>query len=527
MTNRTATMQLAREILACMLDRNFSQRATSTLLHVDRGTISRILKKHQAGELPWPLPPDLTEEQLTSILYAQPEAQGVDYAIDFDQIHLSLQQKGATRAILYQEWIEQAPEGKELGYQHFCKLYRRYQKKLKISMRRVDQFGEFAYIDYSGLRPHYIDAAAGTKVECELFVAVLGGSKFTYCEATPSQRLADWLRSHVRMFAYFGGVPQFVVPDNLKSGVTKADRFFPVLNESYKMMCQHYGTMPFPARARRPKDKPSVEGGVLLAQRWILFALRKRTFFSLSELNEEIGQLLERLNAKAFQKLPGSRFSRWLEHERPALQPLPATPFELAEWGKVRVAHDYHINVEGSFYSVPHRLRTMEVDYRLTEDIVEVIHCGAPVAAHPRSRVIGSVSTNPDHQPANHRAVSHWSAEQALEWARTVGSNTAALLDIQVSKARNHLVGYRTTEGMKSLCKKYGNQRVEEVCAYAMSNKVSSTQAVRDILAKKLDTLLPEGAYDGPGIKHAHENIRGAEYYARILQQSEEIDNDE
>jgi hypothetical protein len=288
-------------------------------------------------------------------------------------------------------------------------------------------------------------------------------------------------------------------------------------------MCDHYGAMVFPARAYTPKDKPAVEGGVLLAQRWILFRLRNQTFFSLRDLNKAVSSLLVQLNEKQFQKLPGSRFSRWLEHEQPALQPLPATPYKLAKWGRARAGADYVINVEGSFYSVPHSLRNMEVDYRLTADVVEFIHNNVPVATHPRSSVAGTVCISPSHQPPNHRAVANWSKEDALAWAQSIGPGTEKLLVSQLGISRNNLVAYRSAEGLKSLCKTYGQERLEEVCTYAVANNISTMARIREILNKKLDRLLQADEPDNPVARHQHENIRGADYYTQKIKESEAI----
>lgn len=527
MARKMIGMRVAREILAYLLERNMSQRAAAQIVAVDRTVVAKVFNRYRASGLPWPIPNAVSDTALRQVIYPRIGAQAEQHHIDFDTVHLALQLKGATLAILHQEWADEDPARNDLGYQQFCRRYKNYRRQLQISMRRTDQFGEVAYVDYSGMTAKYFDRHSMQDVECQVFIGVLGGSQYTYCEATHSQRLRDWLGSHVRMFAFFGGVPRAIVPDNLKSAVTKADRFFPTINESYQALCQHYGTLAFPARAGRPKDKPKAEAGVLLAQRWILFVLRKRRFFSLDELNREIAVLLTKLNEKKFQKKAGSRLLKWIEHERPALLPLPAEPYVLAEWGKVRAGQDYHVEIEHSFYSVPHRFRNTEIDFRLSDQSVELLHDGEAIACHRRSNVEGSLNTRPEHQPPNHKAVAAWSAEEALSWARGIGEQTTRMLELQLDRSRNFLSGYRTTEGMRSLCKKYGSQRVEEVCAYALENNVTSMQAIRTILSKSLDSLLPQGIQDSSVSKIVHENIRGAGYYARILSESKEQSNDE
>jgi transposase len=515
-------MRVIRDILAYQFDKKLSQRRTAKLVGFDRTVILKVITRYQKSGLPWPIPDDVSDIHLREVIYPSMGRPSFVSAIDFEAIHLGLQQKGATLTVLHDEWMAERPEHNTLSYQQFCRRYESYRRQLAISMRRADLFGQVAYVDYSGMTMTYFDPGTMKEVECQVFIGVLGGSLYTFCEATHTQRMRDWLSSHARMFSYFGGVPRTVVPDNLKAAVTKADRFFPTINESYQAMCQYYGTEPFPARAGKPKDKPKAEAGVLLAQRWILFVLRKRKFFSLNEMNQEIGLLLTRLNEKKFQKKSGSRKLKWIEHELPALMPLPAQPYVVAEWGKVRAGKDYHVEIEKNFYSVPHRFRNMEIEYKLTDTSIELLQEGEVVACHSRFRTEGGVSTKPEHQPPNHRAVSAWSIESAMSWAQGVGEETAKMLEIQLNRSRNNMSGYRTTEGMKSLCKHYGERRLEEVCRYSLANGATSMKELRTILSKNLDLLLPQDSPANSIPEINHENIRGAKYYADILNTTKE-----
>lgn len=525
MTRKMISMRIVRDILTYLLDRNMTQRNTARIVGVDRTVVLKMLNRYQESGLPWPIPEIVSDTKLKEIVY--PSTKRVDFSINFDVIHEALQGKGATLAVLHDEWVTEAPGRNTLSYPQFCKRYDKYRRQLSISMRRADQFGEVAYVDYSGMTACYFDPNTMQEIKCQIFIGVLGGSQYTYSEAMHTQRMRDWLSCHARMLTYFGGVPRVIVPDNLKAAVTKADRFFPTVNESYRAMCQYYGTMPFPARAHKPKDKPKAEAGVLLVQRWILFVMRKRKFFSLDELNREIAALLIKLNEKPFQKKSGSRKLKWIEHELPALMPLPAQPYIPAEWGKVRAAKDYHVEIERSFYSVPYRFRNSEIEYKLTDTSVELLQEREVIASHERSKIEGSVSTKLEHQPPNHKAVSGWNADEAISWARGVGEHTAKMLATQLERSRNFMSGYRTTEGMKSLCKRYGGERLEEVCCYALANSATSMLEVRTILSKNLDSLLPRGFSDNPAPEIAHENIRGAEYYARILNETKENEYDE
>lgn len=512
-------MRKIRDVLTCLFERNLSYRDAALYTGVGRSAVHAAKKRFDLAGLVWPLPAEMDDALLERALYPgqAPGPTGLLPPVDFALVHESLKAKGATLATLHLEWLEQHPGQSPISYSHYCKLYQIFKKGLQISMRRIDAYGEVAYVDYSGMTMDIINAETGVATPVQIFVGVLGASNYTYCEASATQRSRDWIASHVRMFEYFGGVPHVVVPDNLKAAVTKADRFSPVVNETYLAMCRYYGTNPFPARAYKPRDKSKAESGVLLAQRWILFVLRRHKFFSIAELNREIASLLEKLNARKFQKLEGSRFSRWLEHERSALLPLPSQRYELSEWGKVRAGQDYHINVDDHFYSVPFPLKGLELETRLTEHALDVICKGKVVTTHTRSFIVGGTSTNPAHRPASHKAVASWNEDAAMSWAATVGPSAQAMLKQQLAKTRGHHFGYRITEAMRSLAKNYGNERMEAVCLYALTNKVSGTEDLRNVLSKKLDLLLPDEILGTPASETDHENIRGAGHYEQLL----------
>jgi transposase len=512
-------MRRIRDVITCLYGKKLSSRETSRYTGVGKSTVHDAKLRFERSNLSWPLPPAIGDDELERALYPGHvgAVRNVTPEIDFAAIHLSIKQPGATLSILYEEWQLTTPPENRICYSHWCRLFKRFQKSLQISMRKVDAYGEVAYVDYSGVTVAITNAQTGEETQAQIFVGVLGGSSYTFCEASATQQSRDWIASHVRMFEYFGGVPRVVVPDNLKAAVTKAHRFSPAINETYMAMCRYYGTNPFPARAYKPKDKPRAEAGVLLAQRWILFVLRRRKFFSVSELNREIAVLLTKLNARAFQKIPGSRFSRWLEHDRPALLPLPAQRYEIADWGKVRAGQDYHVRVEQHFYSVPFQLKGEELEYRLTEHMLDLLHKGKVIATHVRSGVAGATSTMPEHQHPSHKAVGSWSTEQAMLWAAGIGPNTNSMLQRQLSKTHGHLFGYRITEAMRSLLKTYGAERLEAVCKYALAHKVTGSDSLRNILSKKLDLLLPDETAIALDEQITHKNIRGASYYSELL----------
>jgi len=322
----------------------------------------------------------------------------------------------------------------------------------------------------------------------------------------------DWIGSHVRAFEFFGGVSELVIIDNLRSGVTKSCRYEPALNATYHELAQHYGVAVMPARVRRPKDKAKVEVGVQVVERWILACLRRRQFFSLRELNAAIGEHLERLNNRRFKKLPGSRRSQFEALDRPALHPLPATPFEDCDWRKVRVRRDYHVEVDGHFYSVPFQLVDRQLEVRLTATGVECLHHEQRVACHLRSAVAGASTTCKEHMPPAHRSLAEQTPEKVSAWAEQAGPSTAQVV-AKILASRAHLQqGLQACQGLRRLGKDYGLDRLEGACEYALEIHGFSFQSVRSILARGLDRREPR-AQPAAGKTIVHDNVRGAKYF--------------
>lgn len=520
-------MRIVRDVLRYTFDMNYSQRRIATMTGLSRKAIDRILKQFDKQGLSWPMPADIDDKKLDGLIYPKRRDRSAYGTIDFAHIDLEMKKAGATLAILHQEWVTQDPDKHRYQYATFCKKYTTWKKAQRLSMRGEIRYGEAAFVDYSGKTVGIKDKTTGEIRQAQLFVGVLGGSNYTFAELTWTQRLPDWLASHIRMFDFFGGVPETVVPDNLKSAVTKAYRYDPQINESYLQLCRHYGTAPIPARARKPKDKPRAEAAVLLCQRWILFRLRKRSFFTLAEANQAVRDLLEELNRKSFQKISGNRFSRWVEHEQPALAPPPAQRYEVAEWGVVRAGPDYLVRIDGHSYSVPHDKRGQEFDYRATGTSIELLQFNQLVATHMRSTEKDGFTVLPEHRPASHDAVQGWTKERAMLWAKEVGPMTATYLEALLDRNRGRHSGYRTTQAMRDLAKRYGHTRLEQVCTYASANHIIGTRELRDLLNKRLDLLMAGDEQEDQPPTIEHGNIRGSEYYQTLLQAHGENSNDE
>ncbi|MFC0468957.1 IS21 family transposase, partial [Halomonas alkalicola] len=367
--------------------------------------------------------------------------------------------------------------------------------------------GEKLFIDYCGPTVPIINQATGEERRAQVFVAVLGASSYTYAEATWSQALPDWIASHQRTFQFLGGVPELLVPDNLKSAVTRACRYESQLNTTYAEMARHYQVAVLPARPYKPKDKAKAEAAVLLVERWILARLRHHTFFTLASLNQAIRELLEDLNRRPFQGREESRRDLFQAIDRPVMRLLPETPYEYAEWRKARPGIDYHLDLDKRFYSVPHSLVGQVLEVRLTHAMVEVFHKGHRVAAHPR-HAPGRFSTLAEHMPKRHQAHRDWSPSRFLDWAKDIGVATLEMTQRQLQDRPHPEHGYRACLGLLQLSRRYGKDRLEQACAHALAIPATRYASIASILKQGLDQqpmlTLPEALDDLP----PHTNVR-------------------
>ena len=505
-------MRKIKEVLRLKWAQGLSNRQIAKACGIGRPTVSEYLRRAAEAGLAWPLPAGLDEANLERQLFPPPPSlpAQVRGEPDWSLVHEELRRKGVTLFLLWQEYRETHPEGYQ--YSWFCDHYRAWQGKLDVVMRQDHRAGEKLFVDYAGQTMPVVDRNTGEIREVQIFVAVLGASSYTYAEATWTQGLADWIGSHRRTFAFLGGVPELVVPDNLRAGVSKAHRYEPDLNPTYQDMASHYGVAVLPARVRRPRDKAKVEAGVLLIERWILAALRRRTFFSLAELNAAIAGLLEKLNARPFKKLPGCRRAHFEALDRPALNPLPAAPYEYAEWKKARVHIDYHVAVEGHYYSVPHALIKRQLDVRITQNTLECFYRGNRVASHRRSQQKGRHTTVPAHMPESHRQAGEWTPQRLSNWAAKTGPATEKLITTVLTSRKHPQQAYRSCLGILRLGKAYGDVRLEAACRRALILGSHSYKSIESILKHRLDDK-PLAEQQELALPEDHDNIRGPSYY--------------
>ena len=506
-------MRLVKEVLRLKFAAALSHRQIAAALRIGIGTVSNYLAAFERSGLSYPLPAGMDEEELGQLLFPPASSAAASPFVppDFAAVHEQLRIKGVTRQLLWEEYCF-STGARAYSYTQFCVLYNRWRNRLRVSMRQTHRPGEKMFVDYCGKTVPVINAATGEVCEAQIFVAVLGASNYTYAEATRSQKLEDWVSSHTRAFEFFGGVPQLVVPDNLRSAVTKACRYEPLLNQTYEEMLSFYNTVALPARPYKPKDKAKAEVGVQIVTRWILARLRHQQFFTLFELNLAIRRLLDDLNNREFKRLPGTRRKQFETIDRPALQPLPAAAYEYSEWKKARVSIDYHIEIERHFYSVPAAFVKRQIEVRLTARAVECFFAGKRIAVHARSRLVGSHSTQAEHLPKAHRAHLEWTPGRFLNWANEIGEATRELVKHLLWTRPHPEMGYRSCLGLLSLAKRYGSERLEAACRRAIENGTPNRRSVLSILQIGLDHLPPTEESEPPPII-THENIRGSSYY--------------
>jgi transposase len=504
-------MRQLREILRQKLLLKRSHRDVARSVGVSPGSVGSAVSRAKLVGLDWTAIESLADDALDERLYGSRGGARDDRAMpDPQAIHRELRRAGVTLQLLHVEYLQEHPDG--YRYTKFCDVYREWLARRSPTMRQVHVAGEKCFVDFSGKKPHIVDAETGELVEVELFVGVLGASNLTFARAVRTQQIRDWIDCHVRMFALFGGVAGAVVPDQLRTGVTKPCRYEPEVQRTYEELAQHYGTAILPARAAHPRDKAKVEVAVQIAQRWILARLRNQTFFSIAELNARIAELTADLNARTMRTYGASRAQLFERYERAALRPLPAEPYECAEWKWPKVNIDYHVEFDHHYYSVEHTLLHEQVEVRATVAVVEIYVNGLRHCSHARSYKRGGFTTKPEHMPVAHRAHAEWSPSRLISWGATIGPSTASLIE-KILEGRPHPEhGYRSCLGILRLSKRYGHDRLEVAAARALAVGARSYRHVDSILKHGLDR---DSREEAPTTipRPAHKNVRGRDYY--------------
>lgn len=508
-------MRQIGEVLRLAAD-GMSHREISRSTGLAKSTISEYRERARRAGLTWPLPAEDADELEARLFPSVAEKAVIRPEPDWREVHRELKRRRhVTLRLLWLEWREANPEG--WGYTQFCVHYRQWLGAQDLVMRMEYRAGERLFVDFSGDTMAVVDPETGEIGRAEVFVSVLGASGLLYVEASRGQDLRSWLEVHANAFEFYGGVPESVVPDNLKSGVTKACWYEPELNRSYLELARHYRTIILPTRTARPQDKAAVEVGVQVAERWVLAPLRNRRFFSLGELNTALAEKTAEVNRRPFRGQPSSRRDLFEEIEKPALKPLPVMRYEFAGWKNAKLNIDYHVEFDHRYYSAPYQLVRQPVEVRATISVVEIFHNGRRVASHRREYGRRRFITDPEHMPASHRAHSEWTPSRLVGWAASIGPQVAEVADTILRTRPHPEHGYRACLGLMNLAKRYGKERLCAACQRALAINGVSYRSVESILKSGLDRKpLPPAqlALVAPAPVE-HENLRGPDYYRK------------
>jgi transposase len=515
MARKKTSMYKSREVLRLVLQCDLSNRRAARSCQVSPTTVSNIVSAAEQAGLDWTVVNTLSDQQLEERLTKDPASAAVPlHALPkFAELALELKRKGVTRRLLWEEYIAEHPDS--YSYSQFCELFRRHLECRDPTMRFEHKFGEKLFVDWAGPTMAYFDEDANEMSQAYLFVAVLGGSDYSFVQAYADMKLPNWLRAHIEAFQFFGGVAELIVPDNPKTAVVRPCYYEPKLNRSYEELATHYGTAVLPARIRKPRDKAKAENGVLIAERRILAVLRNERFDSLGALREAVRTTLKTVNDASFSKMEGSR-TELFKHEQPTLKALPRAPFELGIWGKAKVANDYHVQIEYHFYSVPYSYMGREVETRRGSGTVEIFDDTVRIASHKRSSVRGKATTDNTHRPPQHNGMIDLSMEKLEQRAAQVGTHCRAAVRTVMDSFPHPEMGFRSCQGIIRLARRFGRERLERACEHALSKKVCSYQTLKNMLENHREQPCAEPQ---PSVQHG--NIRGADYYAPGSQNAE------
>jgi transposase len=503
-----------REILR-LGSKRLSQQDIASSVGASQKTVNKILRLAKERGIAWPLSEDQTNDELAKIFFLPVEQTATNRPMpNLALVHKELMRNGVNKKLLWREYIEHCRLSKQepLMYSQFCYYIQQDEEKRRATMHIAHKPAERIEVDWAGDPAHIIDRVTGEIINVSVFVGVLPYSQYTFVEAFTNQKQKAWLRAHVDMYQYFGGVSTLLVPDNTKTAVVHNNNWYtPKLNTAYHELASHYDTVIIPARVRTPKDKPSAEGNVGHVSTWIIAALRDEQFFSLTELNEAIRDKLEAYNHRPFQKKEGSSYEIFLDEEKPYLAPLPAAPYPLAEWKSATVQYNYHIAVNGMMYSIPYEYIHKQVDVRITDNAIEAFYNHTRIASHARLYgAKGQYSTKKEHMPEDHQKYLEWNGDRFRKWAKSVGINTYRVIDTILSSHPVEQQSYHSCMALLNLGKKFGISQLEEACRQALSLSPSpSYKSVKNLLAT-MELKQPQ-----PKTNKPHGLTRGAAYFAR------------
>ena len=422
-----------------------------------------------------------------------------------------LKRPGATYQSLWYQYREQYPQG--YSYTQFKHHLQAHQRKSEVYLPMSHKYGDKLFIDFSGKKLSIVDRLSGEVYPVEVFVGILGASQYTYVEAVASQGLDHFISCTANCLSFIGGVPQALVPDNLKSAVQKASNYEALINRQYKLMANHYNTVVYPTRVAKPRDKALVENAVRLIYQRIFYPMRNMVFFSLAELNQQIGQLLDAHNRALMQGRPYSRWDQFIQYEKSLLGPLPKYRYEPKQSKRAKVQKNSHIWLGKHYYSVHHSYIGQRVQVLYNELSVEVYAHQERIAIHKRSQKPYGYTTIKEHMPSTHQYVLDWHPDRFIKWARQIGPQTGEYIQKLLEHYQYPEQAYKSCMGIINLGKRYGKQRLERACQRALLYGKFSYLTIEYILLRKLDQLDEQDTQAQQLQLPLHDNIRGADYY--------------
>lgn len=496
-----------------------SRRRIAGSMMCSRDPVSRVLDRAKETGLRWEEAERMTPEEVELSLYPERKVRGDHVQPDCEWIHEELAKPGVTLTLLHREYTEKCREDGRLPYQYtqFCHVYRQYARRAKATLRIVHKPGVSAEMDWAGDIIRFLVPETGAEHRAFLFVSCLPCSQLFYAEAFPDMKSESWITANVHALEYFGGVPEMLVPDNLKTGIISHTRSKVVVAHSYRDMAEYYGTVIVPARVYRPKDKASVEKTVSICETWIIARLRSEKFSNLRELNSRIRTLLEELNARPFQKKSGSRRSTFEAEEKAYLRPLPEIPYEVPEWKKITVQPDYLVEAGGCKYSVPYGYIGCRVDVRIRRETVDVFFENLVIASHVRREAGSDPVYIPEHMPENHRRAVTFTEDSCTQWASGAGGNICLVMQSVLGSPGPSRIRIQSARTLMRLADKYSLERLEKACSLALSaSRDPSPDTIEAILRNGRENTDP--VYERvpePHTSGKHSLTRGAVYYSR------------
>ena len=510
-------MRKVRELLRLHFECGISYEKISLCIKIPKGGISHILERARSSGVDYQKSLNLKDKELRKLLYPKSVTRIKVDEPDFPALIEELKKPKVTRQLLWEEYQEKHPEG--MGRTTFFERLSdvRTLNNLDPRMRGEHRGGEKLFLDYSGDKAYYTDRASGQRIGAELFVCSWGASSYCYVEASASQQKEDWIASNVRALRFFNCSPLYLVPDNLKSAVIKADFYDPEINATYDEFAQYYNSVVLPARARKPRDKAVVEANVGVLQNFILGRLRNQEFYSLEELNAEIQKLLKKFNDRPMQEYKRSRSERFEELDRPFARSLPVEDFSYQDIHRdVFVGEDYHVKYRNHYYSVPWTYTATRVEVWLAGMVVQFYHEGLRIASHVLAPPDHKKTTLDAHRPPNHLFVQKLKPLWVLAEAAKIGPDTQqAIHNLIEADHRHPETAVRKALGIVELRHQFPAQRVEKAVGRALLFAQISPKQIRELLEQGLDEEHLESS-EPTNRPCWHENIRGANFYHHL-----------